>query len=136
MNNFSADSVLDRLQKAMSVNSDSALAKALGVNRATLGNWRARNSVPYSICVDIAVKKHISLDWLLIGQGNRSFDVKGYDTEILNVEHEKFHGLFDVLSVEQQQATIQFIIDKKRLNELEIAMFSMQQQINLPSKTE
>lgn len=136
MNKFSADSVLDRLQKAMNVNSDSALSRTLGVNRATLGNWRTRNSVPYSICVDIAVQNHISLDWLLIGQGDMSFDVKEHGTEILNTECKRLIGLFDALSVEQQQATIQFMSDKKRLNELEIAVFSMQQQIILPSKTE
>jgi hypothetical protein len=137
MNNFSADSVLDRLQQAMNVNSDSALAKALSVNRATLGNWRARDSVPYSICVEYSIVNGLSLNWLLAGDGDMSCDEKSRkSTGTLNIDHEKLRELFESLSAEQQQATLQFMLDKQRLNALEIAVFSMQQQIIPSAKTE
>ena len=137
MNNFSANAVLDRLQQAMNVSSDTALAQALAVNRATLGNWRTRNSVPYSICVEYSIANDLSLNWLLAGSGDMSCDEKSRQgTGALNVEYEKLRELFDTLSVEQRQASLQFMSDKKRLNALEMAVFSMQQQIVLPSKTE
>lgn len=136
MNNFSANAVLDRLQQAMNVSSDTALAQALAVNRATLGNWRTRNSVPYSICVDIAVKKNISLNWLLINQGDMYCHVKGRGTETLTMECRSLLELFDTLTLEQRQATLQYMSDKKRLNVLEKTVILMQQQIVLPSKTE
>lgn len=41
----------------------------MGVNRNTLGNWRARASVPYAECVRLASERAISLDWLLMGEG-------------------------------------------------------------------
>ena len=133
MNNFTASSVLDRLQEASGVTSDSALSKALGINRATLGNWRSRNSVPYSICVCFAVENHISLNWLLAGQGDMLFDGTKPFTETLNSGREKIIRLFDSLSVEQKQEVIQFMAEKKRINDLELAVLELQQKAPLSS---
>lgn len=41
----------------------------MGVNRNTLGNWRGRGRVPYEECVLLAQERAISLDWLLLGEG-------------------------------------------------------------------
>jgi len=65
----SSSIVLDRLQKALGVSTDTELASELGVKRATLGAWRSRNSTPYAECINIAERKKISLDWLLAGEG-------------------------------------------------------------------
>lgn len=62
-------SVLDRLHKVLGVKNDSQLCEALQTSRSTVGSWIARESVPYAICVDIAVGRGISLDWLLTGEG-------------------------------------------------------------------
>ena len=64
--------VLDRLQEALGVSTDTELASELGVKRATLGAWRSRNSTPYAECINIAERKNISLDWLLTGKGEMS----------------------------------------------------------------
>lgn len=69
MGNKSAASVLDRMHLVYGVKNDNQLGEALEVNRSTLGNWRARDSVPYTICVDLATARGISLDWLLTGEG-------------------------------------------------------------------
>lgn len=135
MNNLSADSVLDRLQQALGVKSDSALSRALGVNRATLGNWRTRDSVPYSICVNYSVDNDISLNWLLAGQGNMLFNLSGQLNEALNADHARLIKLFDALSEEQQQETLQLIAEKKRLNDLEKAVEDLQHKITYSLQT-
>ncbi|KNC17125.1 hypothetical protein AC788_06355 [Pseudomonas sp. RIT-PI-a] len=53
----------------MAASNDAALAKALGISPQTLGSWRARASVPYALCMDLARTDGISLDWLLLGRG-------------------------------------------------------------------
>jgi len=134
MNNLSADSVLDRLQLAAGVKSDSALARTLDVNRATLGNWRNRNSVPYSFCVIFSVENHISLNWLLAGQGHMTYDEAEPSSAALKSDHLRLIELFDALSEGQQQDVLQLIAEKKRLNDLEKAVQDLQRTIN-PSIT-
>lgn len=60
---------MDRLHEIFGVKNDNQLGDALQVNRSTLGNWRSRDSVPYTICVDVALERGVSLDWLLTGEG-------------------------------------------------------------------
>ena len=129
MNNLSANSVLDRLQKALGVKSDSALSRVLGINRATLGNWRTRNSVPYSICVNFSIDNSISLNWMLAGQGTMLFNGSGQSADALSVDHTRLIELFDALSEEQQQVALQLISEKKRLSELEKAVEDLQDKI-------
>ena len=64
-----ATQVLDRLKHLMAAPNDAALAKALGISPQTLGSWRARASIPYALCMDLARTDGISLDWLLLGRG-------------------------------------------------------------------
>jgi hypothetical protein len=129
MNNLTADSVLDRLQKALGVKSDSALSRVLGINRATLGNWRTRDSVPYSICVKYSIDNSISLNWLLAGQGNMIFNAYGQSAEALNSDHARLIELFEELKTEQKQESLQLIAEKKRLNDLEKAVEDLQLKI-------
>lgn len=69
MNKKAVDAVLLRLMSLFNVDSDSELARVLNVNRQTLASWRKRDSVPYSICINIAEERGVSLDWLLTGKG-------------------------------------------------------------------
>ncbi|MGZ8160210.1 MAG: helix-turn-helix domain-containing protein [Methylobacter sp.] len=129
MNKLSANAVLDRLQQAVGVKSDSALSRALSINRATLGNWRNRNSVPYSICVDFAIEYGVSLNWLLAGQGHMAFDETGQSLDALDYDRVKLIELFAVLNADQRQEALQLISEKKRLNDLERAVQDLQQKI-------
>lgn len=69
MNKKAVDAVLLRLMSLFNVDNDSELARVLNVNRQTLASWRKRDSVPYSICINIAEERGVSLDWLLTGKG-------------------------------------------------------------------
>ncbi|MFM2477339.1 helix-turn-helix domain-containing protein [Celerinatantimonas sp. MCCC 1A17872] len=66
---MSAVDVLDRLSSVLGTKTSHELASALGCSPQAVSGWRSRNKVPYSNCVDIAVRTGISLDWLLTGLG-------------------------------------------------------------------
>jgi hypothetical protein len=58
-----------RLRQVLGVANDAQLGRALGLRESAPGNWRARDSVPYRQCVEIAAERGVSLDWLLLGRG-------------------------------------------------------------------
>ncbi|EJD6368836.1 helix-turn-helix domain-containing protein [Providencia huaxiensis] len=64
--------IIDRLKSVFNVTTDSALCRALDVSPQTLSSWKLRDSIPYAICVDISIKQNVSLDWLLLGRGERA----------------------------------------------------------------
>ncbi len=141
--------VLNRLKTVFSVKTDTALADSLGVPKTTLSSWKQRRSVPYLICVQVAEQRGVSLDWLLTGKesSDSSSDSESeleriksqesvkesngcYDSELgehkqRSVPNRIGTGLTDFLAElayltpEQQTQVLEFIREKRRLNELE-----------------
>lgn len=70
MKTFSSDEVLNRLKEALSIGTDTELADLLGVKKATLSNWRNRNSVDLSLVFSFC--EQVNIDWLITGRGNPS----------------------------------------------------------------
>ena len=64
-----ANQVIDRLFEVFRAKNNNELANFLGIAYNTISTWRNRNTIPYHICVDVAKRKKISLDWLLLGRG-------------------------------------------------------------------
>lgn len=64
--------VLTRLKLLTGANTDAELSRALSVSPQTLSSWKVRESIPYSLCIDIAKKHACSLDWLLLGQAEHN----------------------------------------------------------------
>lgn len=73
MKTFSSDEVLNRLKEALSVGTDTELADLLGIKKATLSNWRNRNSVDFLLVFSFC--EHINIDWLITGRGNPSLSI-------------------------------------------------------------
>jgi len=69
MGDLNAGPVIDRLQQVLGVATDTALGSHFGHKPSTVGGWRNRNHVPFAECVDLANRKGLSLDWLLLGLG-------------------------------------------------------------------
>ena len=61
-------SVLARLKLLTATESDAELSRALAISPQTLSSWKVRDSVPYSLCIDVARQYACSLDWLLLGE--------------------------------------------------------------------
>ena len=89
-----------------------------GVNRQTLGNWKGRNSVPYSLCVQTSEEVGISLDWLLTGQGEMSKGA-GPSGPALSPRETALLELFNALDESGQREIQTAAEEKKRLKDVE-----------------
>ncbi|HCS44982.1 MAG TPA: transcriptional regulator [Pseudomonas sp.] len=69
MSSKKSQDVLTRLKLVTGTKTDASLSSALQISPQTLSSWKGRDSTPYSLCVDIAQARGISLDWLLLGEG-------------------------------------------------------------------
>ena len=72
MNEKQADTLLNvpeivkRAKIALNLKRDSELASYLGVARATLSNWCARNSIDFPLLLNKL--RHVDYNWLLTGK--------------------------------------------------------------------
>jgi hypothetical protein len=66
----SAGTVIDRMREVLGVKTDLALGAYFKLGSSAVSNWRARDTVPYAECVNLSVRKGVSLDWLILGIGN------------------------------------------------------------------
>lgn len=119
MNKTAASDVLARLHAVFGVKSDSELASAIGVNRQTLGSWRSRNAAPYALCVNLALEKGVSLDWLLIGTGRMRREPGQYGPADLTPREEAVLGVLKQLPEGDQIEVQHAAEDKRRLREIE-----------------
>ncbi|WP_267273271.1 helix-turn-helix domain-containing protein [Pseudomonas putida] len=106
--------VLTRLKLLTGANTDAELSRALSVSPQTLSSWKVRESIPYSLCIDIAKKHACSLDWLLLGQAEHNAAAPGeagWECDMLE--------RLRTLSPNDRQAILLYIKDKQRIQQLE-----------------
>ncbi|MFK0092271.1 helix-turn-helix domain-containing protein [Pseudomonas sp. NPDC090592] len=106
--------VLTRLKHLTGAQSDADLSRALSISPQTLSSWKTRDSIPYSLCVDIARQHACSLDWLLLGDPQQcppGQGETGWESDML----ERLRSL----SPSDRQAILLLIKDKQRLQQLE-----------------
>ena len=121
MNKKAVDAVLLRLMSLFNVDNDSKLARALNVNRQTLASWRKRDSVPYSICVNLSEERGISLDWLLTGKGENSVKASKAESVAQSFSHAdlKMLELLNQLDPEVRRDLMRGAEEKQRVIEME-----------------
>lgn len=68
----SSDMVLNRMRQATDSQSDSELAENLGISQQSVSNARTKKNIPPAWIRFVAVKFHVSADWLLFGTGTMS----------------------------------------------------------------
>lgn len=68
--NNEANQIIERLKEVYKTNTYTALAAELGVSKQDIRNWMSRNSPPFEICMTVANKKNVDLNWLLMGKGS------------------------------------------------------------------
>lgn len=106
--------VLTRLKLLTGAQTDAELSRALSISPQTLSSWKVRDSVPYSLCIEIARQDACSLDWLLLGQAEHNTagpDDAGWECDMLE--------RLRTLSPCDRQAILLFVKDKQRIQQLE-----------------
>ncbi|MGE8305688.1 MULTISPECIES: helix-turn-helix domain-containing protein [Pseudomonas] len=105
--------VLTRLKLLIGCETDAELSRALAISPQTLSSWKVRDSIPYSICIEIARQHACSLDWLLLGEPvqNRKTDKDDWERDMLE--------RLRTLSAADRQAVLLLIQDKQRIQQLE-----------------
>lgn len=88
-----ANKIIDRLKKGLSIKTDSALAKHLGVKPNTISAWKSRNSINYDLI--FAKCDDLRKDWLLTGEG------------------EMFQGKVEKQGENQRSASVQNVAEEK-----------------------
>lgn len=59
--------ILDEIKQYLEVKTDTEVSRALGVNRGTLGSWKAREFIPYEELLRFCEKHGVSFSRLLEG---------------------------------------------------------------------
>ncbi|KYO87163.1 helix-turn-helix transcriptional regulator [Pseudomonas aeruginosa] len=121
MGNKSANAVVDRLLSVYGVKNDNQLSELLQIKRSTLGNWRSRDSVPYTVCVITAEERGVSLDWLLTGEGPmwRGGDSQKVEETLTDPREQALLALWRELGEDDRREIQLAAEEKKRLKILE-----------------
>ena len=129
MRSKKSQTVLARLKQITGTKSDASLSSALKVSPQTLSSWKGRDSTPYSLCVEIAQARGISLDWLLLGEGPvLRLSTAGNDSkqtqETLTREN-TILAMWRLLNEEDRNAIQHALEEKRCLREMELKLSEM-----------
>ena len=69
--NLDVPGIIKRAKQALNLKRDSELAEFLGVSRATVTNWAARNSIDFRLLLN-KLGNTVDYNWLLLGKGIRN----------------------------------------------------------------
>lgn len=129
MRSKKSQTVLARLKQITGTKSDASLSSALKVSPQTLSSWKGRDSTPYSLCVEIAQARGISLDWLLLGEGpilRQSTAGNALEQNQETVTRETtILAMWRLLNEEDRNAIQHALEEKRRLREMELKLSEM-----------
>ena len=83
--------IVRRAKEAIGVTKDNELAAFLGVSRATVSNWVARNSIDFPLLLD-KLKDEVDYNWLLLGKGQKKHQPRFCDSRLAEGEVELIHN--------------------------------------------
>lgn len=70
-NKAAVQAIIDRMKKVIGASTDVDLANHFGASRSGPGVWKLRGSIPVTECIELAEKYSVSLDWLILGRGEK-----------------------------------------------------------------
>ena len=115
--------VLARLKLLTGSDTDVQLARALAVSPQTLSSWKVRDSIPYSLCIDLARQHGCSLDWLLLGERDDRQALQSLD----NWQSEMLDRLRELPHADRQSVLL-YIEDKQRIRQLERQLLELSER--------
>ncbi|WP_294473316.1 S24 family peptidase [uncultured Bacteroides sp.] len=89
--NVDVSGIIKRAKMIINVKRDSELAEFLGVSRATVTNWAARNSIDFRLLLD-KFGNNVDYNWLLLGKGTPVQQPRFCDSELARGKVEILHN--------------------------------------------
>lgn len=83
--------IIKRAKQILNLKKDNELAEFMGVSRATVSNWSARNSIDFHLLFAKMGDK-VDYNWLLLGKGNPSPHTRMCNSELAQGEVEIIHN--------------------------------------------
>ncbi|WP_419711645.1 helix-turn-helix domain-containing protein [Pseudomonas sp. NFX224] len=129
MRSKKSQAVLARLKQITGTKTDISLSSALQISPQTLSSWKGRDSTPYSLCVDIAQARGISLDWLLLGEGpmlrQSPLTSPANVADTATPRESTILSLWRLLDEDDRNAIQAALEEKRRLRDLEAQLSEM-----------
>ena len=124
--------IVKRAKQALNFKNDSELASYLGVSRATVSNWGARNRIDFHLLLN--KMRDVDLNWLLLGKGSPKHPAKFCESELAKGEVQIIHNPKTVEAIDDRSVTLYDITAAANLK----TMLTNQQQytvgkIQIPS---
>jgi hypothetical protein len=123
-----SQAVLARLKQVTGTKTDASLSSALQISPQTLSSWRGRDSTPYSLCVEIAQTRGISLDWLLLGEGpilRQAVTDSSQTGQESTTRENTILALWRLLDENDRGAIQNALEEKQRLRDMELRLSEM-----------
>jgi len=123
-----SQAVLARLKQVTGTKTDASLSSALQISPQTLSSWRGRDSTPYSLCVEIAQTRGISLDWLLLGEGpilRQTITDSSETGQESTTRENTILALWRLLDENDRCAIQNALEEKQRLRDMELRLSEM-----------
>lgn len=96
--------IVKRAKQALDFKKDSELASYLGVSRATLSNWCARNRIDFHLLLN--KMRDVDLNWLLLGKGSPKHPAKFCESELAKGEVQIIHNPKTVEAIDDRSVTL------------------------------
>ncbi|PYY67851.1 transcriptional regulator [Pseudomonas jessenii] len=116
------------MKQVTGTKTDASLSSALQISPQTLSSWKGRDSTPYSLCVEIAQTRGISLDWLLLGEGpvlrQTVTDTSEANQESTTREN-TILAIWRLLDEDDRCAIQNALEEKQRLRDMELRLSEM-----------
>ena len=96
--------IVKRAKQALNFKKDSELANYLGVSRATLSNWCARNRIDFHLLLN--KMRDVDLNWLLLGKGSPKHPAKFCESKLAKGEVQIIHNPKTTEAMDDRSVTL------------------------------
>lgn len=96
--------IVKRAKLVLNFKNDSELADYLGVSRATVSNWCARNRIDFHLLLDKF--RDVDLNWLLVGKGTPKHAAKLCNSGLVQGEVQTIHNSKTTEATDDRSVTL------------------------------
>lgn len=97
----------NRIKEVFNISKNTEIADLLGVTSGRYGNWKKRESIPYSEIISLCLSKDIDMKYILTGEKSNKSTIKNINFK------EEIHKMIDEL--EEKKAEVYYHLIKAEL---------------------